>query len=87
MLGLTKPLSDHLQGKELDLSCTIDLVEFVTKTLKEYRSDRHFSSHVWQRATELALERNIDICIPDSQKQSSRLPAKLNDGVVLASIG
>ena len=37
----------HLQSKELDLSCAIDLVESVKKTFTEYHSDIHFSSHIW----------------------------------------
>ena len=51
VLGLTKPLSDHLQSKDLDLSCAIDLVESVKKTFTEYRSDSHFSSHIWSSYT------------------------------------
>ena len=63
ILGLTKPLSDHLQSKELDLSCAIDLVESVKKTFAEYRSDSHFSSHIWNRVTELAHTRDIEMCM------------------------
>ena len=57
ILGLTKPLSNHLQSKELDLSCAIDLVESIKKTFAEYRSDSHFSSHIWNRVTEVAHNR------------------------------
>lgn len=82
ILGLTKPWSDHLQAKELDLSCAMDLVESITKTFKAYRVDGHFSSTVWKRAKELAVDREIDICTPESHRRKS---AHLNDGVVLAS--
>ena len=87
VLGLTKPFSDHLQAKELDLACAIDLVESIKKTFEEYRSDNHFSSHIWQRVTELAQNRDIEMHTPESQKRTSRLPARLNDGVVLSSTG
>ena len=68
VLGLTKSLSNQLQAKELNLSHVTKLVESVPTTLKDHRSVRHFSSHVWKKATDIALERNIDVCVPNSHK-------------------
>ena len=39
ILGLTKPLSDTLQAKQLNLATAIDLVDSTCKTLKELRSE------------------------------------------------
>ena len=83
--GITKPLSDHLQSKELDLSCAIDLVESIKKTFTDYRLDSHFSSHIWSRVTELAQTRDIEM--HTQERRTSRLPARLTDGIVLSSVG
>ena len=87
ILGLTKPLSDHLQSKELDLSHAMDLVESVQETLKQYRSDSHFSSYIWKRATDLSQERGIDVSSPESRRRASQLPQRLRDGTVLSPTG
>ena len=85
ILGITKPLSDHLQSKELDLSCAIDLVELIKKTFTDYRSDSHFSNHIWNRVTELVQKRDIEM--HTHERRTSRLPARLTDGIVLSSTG
>ena len=83
-MGLTKPLSANLQSKELNFSCAMDLVESIKKTFTEYHSDS-FSSHIWSKVTELAQNRDIEMCI--QERRRSRLPARLTDGVVLLSTG
>lgn len=80
---MTKPQSDHLQSKDLVLSHAMDLEESVHKTLMEYRSDSHFSSHIWKRATDLADERGINVSSHESQRQGSRLPQRLKNVVVV----
>ena len=66
ILGLTKPLSDHLQSQNLDLSHAMDLVESVQKTLTKNRSDGHFSSHIWKRVTDQTDERGINVSSQES---------------------
>ena len=85
LLGLTKPLSDHLQGTEISLCHAIDLVQAVVKTLESNLSDIHFSDSIWKKAIVLASERNIEL---DSAIHTRfRQPSRLTDSIVCETTG
>ena len=87
VLGLTKPLSDTLQAKQLNLATAIDLVDSTCKTLKERRSEKYFEDEVWKRSVTLAQNMNIDVTTSCARKRLSRPPKALQEGVILAPIG
>ena len=47
VLGITKILSDTLQGKELDLARAMELVKSVQATLTERRNQAYFDQNIW----------------------------------------
>lgn len=61
ILGITKILSDTLQGKELDLARAMELVNSVQEILTERRSQAYFDQSIWLRATEHATSSNVEI--------------------------
>ena len=85
LLGLTKPLSDHLQATEISLCHAIDLVQAVVKTLESNRSDIHFSDSIWKKALVLASERNIEL--DSAIHRQSRQPSRLTDSIVCETTG
>ena len=87
VLGLTKPLSDTLQAKQLNLVTAIDLVDSTCKALKERRSEKYFEDEVWKRSGSLAENMNIDVTTPCARKRLSRPPKALQEGVIMAPIG
>lgn len=87
ILGLTKPLSDTLQAKQLNLATAIDLVDSTCKALKERCSEKYFEDEVWKRSGSLAENMNIDVTTPCARKRLSRPPKALQEGVIMAPIG
>ena len=87
VLGLTKPLSDTLQAKQLNLATAIDLVDSTCKTLNERRSEKYFEDEVWKRSESLAQNMNIDVTTPCARKRLSRPPKALQEGVIMAPTG
>ena len=85
LLGLTKPLSGHLQATEISLCHAIDLVQAVVKTLESNRSDIHFFDSIWKKAIELASERNIEL--DSAIDRRSRQPSRLTDSIVCETTG
>ena len=49
-LGITKPFSDYLQSKELDLSCAVDLVE-----LRKFSVQIATFQVIWNRVTKKCI--------------------------------
>ena len=70
MLGITKILSDTLQGKELDLARAMKLVNSVQETLTEQRNQAYFDQNIWPRATEYANASDVDI-ISDEHRHTA----------------
>lgn len=87
VLGVTKPLSDTLQTKQLNLATAIDLVDSTCKTLSDRRSEKYFEGNIWKESLIVAQNMNIDISSPCARKRQSRLPKALQDGVIMAPIG
>lgn len=87
VLGLTKPLSDTLQAKQLNLATAIDLVDSTCKTLKVRRNEKFFQYNLWKQSSTLAQNMNIDGTIPCAIKRLSRPPQALQEGVIITSIG
>ena len=87
VLRLTKPLSDTLQAKQLNLATAIDLVYSTCKTLKERRTDKYFEDEVWKRSQSLAENINIYVTTPCARKRLSRPPKALQEGVIMTPIG
>ena len=88
VLGVTKPLSDHLQSKDLNLAITIELVDSVTEALLSRRVNEYFSDHIWKYAIEIAHERELEIALPNNSKRRTvRLPSRLHQGVVMEVTG
>ena len=87
VLGLTKPLSDTLQTKQLNLATAIDLVGSTCLTLKERRSDKYFEDDLWKQSVTLAQSMNIDVTTPCARKRRSKPPKALQKGVIMSSIG
>ena len=87
VLGLTKPLSDTLQTKQLNLATAIDLVDSTCLTLKERRSDKYFEDDLWKQSVTLAQSMNIDVTTPCARKRRSKSPKALQKGVIMSSIG
>ena len=87
VLGLTKPLSDTLQAKQLNLATAIDLVDSTCKALKERRSEKYFEDEVWKLSESLAENMNIYVTTPCARKRLSRPPKALQERVIMTPIG
>ena len=46
ILGLTKPLPDTLQAKNLNLSVVLELVDSIIQVMKKKHSDEYFKDHI-----------------------------------------
>ena len=86
ILGITKILSDTLQGKELDLARAMELVNSVQETLTERRSQAYFDQSIWLRATEHATSSNVEIVSDQHSKRKSSVPTRLQDALILAPL-
>lgn len=71
VLGLTKPLSDTLQTKQLNLATVIDLVEATCKTLSDECCEKFFEDNIWKCSLTLARNMNIDVAMPCARKRHS----------------
>lgn len=86
VLGLTKPLSDTLQIKHLNLSTALELVDSITQVMKKRRSDDYFKENIWKYAQKMAEDASIDIAAPHSGRKT-KTPARFQDGYLLESTG
>ena len=86
ILGLTKPLSDMLQVKHLNLSTALELVDSITQVMKSRRSDSYFKENIWRYAQKMAEHATVEITAPNVGRKS-KLPAKFQDGHLLESTG
>ena len=86
ILGLTKPLSDTLQVKHLNLSTAMELVGSVIQVLKKMRSEDHFKTKIWKESQQMADEADVAVTLPNPRRKTS-LPARLREGQVLESTG
>lgn len=84
--GLTKPLFDSLQPKDLILAIALEMVDSVKKILIESRSAEYFQNHIWQPAEEMTEEAGIDLTLPITGRKT-RLQRRLEDGYCLKSTG
>ena len=87
VLGLTKPLSDTLQSQQLNLATAIDLVDSTCMTLNDRRSEKYFEENLWRECLTLAQDLNIDVAPPCAGKRRSRPPQRLQDSVIMTSVG
>ena len=44
---VTKPLSDVLKGKQLDLSAAMDLVNSICQIISQQQNDDYFMENIW----------------------------------------
>ena len=86
ILGLTKPLSDALQVKHLNLSAALELVDSIIQVMKQRRSDDYFKYQIWKESQQMADKAGIDISSPNAGRSTS-LPCKFRDGHVLEFTG
>ena len=87
VLGLTKPLSDTLQTKQLNLATAIDLVDATCKTLSDKRCEKFFEDNIWKCCLTLARNMNIDVAMPCARKRQSRLSSRLQDSIIMTPVG
>ena len=87
LLGVTKPLSDVLQGKELDLSNAMHMVNALLKTLLERRSDDYFEDNIWNPVLNDSDGREIPVSVPGGHKRRTHIPRRLQDTVVMSTTG
>ena len=85
VLVLTKPLSDTLQAKQLNLATAIDLVDSTCMTLKERRSEKYFEDYLWKQSMTFAQNMDIDVTTPCARKRLSKPPKALQKGVIISS--
>ena len=85
LFSMTNLLSVTLQQTGLDLSAAVVLINATVETLEECRSDEEWKS-VWEQATALAAEYEIQEQLPRTRR-SSRIPARLQDGMIQSSVG
>ena len=86
ILGLTKPLSDALQVKHLNLSAALELVDSINEVMKKRRSEEYFKDQIWKNSKQMADKAGVDITLPTCGRRAS-LPNRLRDGHVLESTG
>ena len=85
ILGVTKPLSDMLQAKDLDLASAMELVDAVIEVLNSRRNEAYFKDVVWQKVLEMAEHSGIEVTQPETRR-STRVPRRLDDAVVTCNI-
>ena len=85
ILSCSKSLSDQLQSTNIDLAHAADLVIATKSLLEEYRDDTIWNKF-YQYAVSIAELHGIKPSLPVKTRQK-RLPKRLEDGVILDSIG
>ena len=78
IMSTTKPLSDALQAKELNLPAAINLVDAIIKTLEERRIGTYFMAKIWNPAEDKASVRRV---------RHTHIPLMINDSIVMESVG
>ena len=86
ILGLTKPLSDALQAKNLNLSAALELVDSIIQLLKQRRSEDYFKYSIWKDSQEMADKAGVEVALPTAGRRT-RLPSRFRDSHVLESTG
>lgn len=86
ILGLTKPLSDALQVKHLNLSAALELVDSIIQLLKQRWSDDYFKDSIWKDSQQMAEKAGVDVVLPNAGKRTS-LPSRFRDTHILESTG
>ena len=85
ILSCTKHLSDQLQGKTVDLSIATDLILATKSLLSDLRSQSTWDNiyHYASQIADLHCIKNQPFSIPRSRKR----PARLDDSIVMESVG
>ena len=65
----------------------MELVNSVRETLTERRSQAYFDQIIWPRAAEHASHSDVDIINDERSKRRSLVPTRLQDALILASLG
>ena len=87
LLFLTKQLSVQLQSSQTDMTKAAELVEGTMKTLQQFRSDEELGK-LYKYANDVASSLNIEVSSLNRRPQrSKRMPKRLEDGIVLQSVG
>ena len=86
ILGLTKPLSDALQVKHLNLSAALELVDSIIQLLKQRRSEDYFKDSIWKDSQQMADKAGIEVVLPNAGRRTS-LSSRFRDVHVLESTG
>ena len=86
ILGLTKPLSDALQAKNLNLAAALELVDSIIQLLKQRRSEDYFKGSIWKDSREMADKADVDVALPNAGRRTS-LPSRFRDSHILESTG
>ena len=86
ILGLTKPLSDALQVKHLNLTAALELVDFIIQLLKQRQSEDYFKDSIWKDSQQMADKASVEVALPNAGRRTS-LPSRFRDAHVLESTG
>lgn len=84
ILGLTKPLSDALQAKHLNLSAALELANSIVQVMK--RSEDYFQNPIWRDSQEMAQNAGVDVILPTAGRRTG-LPSRFRDCHVFECTG
>lgn len=77
ILGLTKPLSDFLQTKQLDLASAMDFIDTTSKAPSQGRSSEYFGDRIWKSVTEMAQRNKIKNILQNSRMWRNQSSSEL----------
>lgn len=86
VLSTSRGLSDTLQSVNINIAKAAELASATTKTLEEYRSDDYWKK-VYAYAVIVSKHHNVDVELRKKSKRQSRLPGRLDDGLVCTPVG
>uniref|UniRef100_A0A1X7U5U3 TTF-type domain-containing protein n=1 Tax=Amphimedon queenslandica TaxID=400682 RepID=A0A1X7U5U3_AMPQE len=88
ILGLTKPLSDALQAKVVNLTLALELVDTVIQVMKQRRCESHFDDAIWKSSIEMAEIAGVDVTFPNAGRRTRAVPRRsTSDYLVECSSG
>ena len=85
VLSTSRGLSNTLQSVNINLAKAAELASATIKTFKEYRSDDYWKK-VYAYAIMVSKHHNIDVELRRKSKRQSRLPGRLDDGLVCTPV-